>query len=362
MRTVCFLVTYLGSGGAENYLLRYIQHEKSIRPIVICKGMTKGVLEDDYLAANATIFTIPSGYFNVVSWFRAYKIFKKYQPDAMCDFTGNFAGIFIVLAKLAGVKKRIAFYRRSSDAFKPSFLNKSYDKFVNKLVARFGTNILANSQTGLDYFHPCKHGTDSRFQVIYNGLDEEKFVSDVSREAMRDELGIPQEAFVVGHSGRLNVAKNHPTMLKVAERLVEKHPNIYFLFCGKDTEQLLEQTTSVRLKERLVLLGYRSDVNRVLKALDLYFFPSITEGQPNALIEAMITGVPFVASNIGAIKEVVPPQMSNYIFDPYDISGFEEKIESLYLKRYDLGKLSCSDYAIKQFKAETNFSKLTELL
>jgi glycosyltransferase involved in cell wall biosynthesis len=363
MKTVCFLLTSLESGGAENYLLRFIKHsEGEFRAVVICKSGKKGVLENDYISANAIIEIIPAGYFNVGSWIKAYKVFKKYKVSAICDFTGNFAGVFLVLAKLAGVSKRISFYRRSSHAFRPTLVNNLYDKWVNGLVAKHATNILANSMHGLNFFHPKRDLNDKRFGVIFNGLNETEFVSNISKKDIREELGIPQDAFFVGHTGRLNVAKNHPTMLKIAEQLVDKHDEMYFLFCGKETEKLMQQTSSEKLKKRLILLGYRTDVNRILKAMDLYIFPSITEGQPNALIEAMITGLPCLYSDIETIKEVVPISNLHAMFPPYDVQSFVDTIEKAYQNTEFLKSFVSKSHAVSQFNSVTNFNKFNQLL
>lgn len=363
MKNVCFLVTSLESGGAENYLLRFLQFSGSqYNSIVVCKSGKKGVLEDAYRNAGARIITIPSGYFNPKAWVQAYRIYKKYKVETVCDFTGNFAGIYLALAKFAGISKRVAFYRRSSHAFKLTKFSLLYDGFVNKLVAKYATSILANSKHGLLFFHPNQKSVDQRFKVISNGIDTNVFVSEKTKDDVRKLLAVPQNAFVIGHTGRLNVAKNHPTMLKIAEKIVEKHDDVYFLFCGKDTEKLTQQTSSEKLKNRLILLGYRTDVNVVLNAIDLYIFPSITEGQPNALIEAMISGLPFLASDIEPIKEAVPESHHHLLFPPLDVDGFTNKIQHILDDKTQLAAMSCKSYASEQFDAKTNFNKLTALL
>src|SRR5690606_15090444 len=68
----------------------------------------------------------------------------------------------------------------------------------------------------------------------------------------------------------------------------------------------------------IFLLENRKDIPKVLNAFDLYYFPSITEGQPNALIEAWIKGIPFLASNIKPIKDIVPEELYSYLSNPLD--------------------------------------------
>lgn len=87
------------------------------------------------------------------------------------------------------------------------------------------------------------------------------------------------------------------------------------------------------LNKQIHLLGYRDDVLRILPLFDLYYFPSLTEGQPNALIEAMATGLPFVASDIAPIKESVPPAIRSLLLPPCDSERAVKVIERIYKGR-----------------------------
>ena len=88
---------------------------------------------------------------------------------------------------------------------------------------------------------------------------------------------------------------------------------------------------SLRLQELNIeantsLWEFRKDIPRVLKSLDCFIFPSLTEGQPNALIEAMISGVPFIASDIPPIKECVPEKYHYLLFSVDDVNGYVNQI------------------------------------
>src|SRR5690606_19315167 len=154
----------------------------------------------------------------------------KNRTNTVCDFTGNFAGLVLFTAKLANVNKRVSFYRGSTNHFKESKLRLLYNHFVKKMTFHFGTDILSNSKAAFDFFFPNHWQNDRRFKVIYNGINPELFLSE--RENLRKEFNIPENAFVVGHTGRFNNAKNHKTILKVAIELSERFSDIYFLLCG----------------------------------------------------------------------------------------------------------------------------------
>ncbi|MBK9292025.1 MAG: glycosyltransferase [Bacteroidetes bacterium] len=328
-----FFVTGLDSGGIENYLLRFLTYkaESFDQIYVFCKGGKAGQLEMKYKAIpNVIIHVKKISFFNPKDYIYIYKFFKKYNIDVVCDFTGNFAGVILLTAKWAGVNKRISFYRGATNHFKETKFRLFYNNFVQKMTYQYATDILSNSIAAFDYFYPNQWKTDSRFAVIYNGIDSRPFIEE--DKTLREELNIPSSAFVIGHTGRFNEAKNHHTIIEVATLICKKYDDIYFLLCGNDVKDNLEaQVISKQLHDKVILLNYRSDIPRVLNTMDVFFFPSLTEGQPNALIEAMIMGLPFVASDIAPIQETVAN--NTQLFEPKDVDAFVKALEDLYLMR-----------------------------
>ncbi|WP_282018055.1 glycosyltransferase [Salegentibacter mishustinae] len=355
MKKVAFLVTGLNSGGLENYLLRFLSfYEEGIDATVICKGGYIGDLRKDFEALGVNIISIKIGYFNPIKFNALYQVLKEGDFDSVCDFTGNFATVPLYLANLAGIKKRIAFHRGSNNRFKETPVKKLYNGFINKRIPYVATGVLANSKTGMDFFHKGVWENDPKFEVIYNGINSSQFLN--SNKDLREELQIPLDAFVVGHVGRYNEAKNHDTIIEVAIALCKKHPDIYFLLCGKDVDgALIPLVEKEGLKRQMKLLGYRPDVIKVLNTLDCFYFPSINEGQPNALIEAMIAGLPFVASNIGPIKETVPKELHLFLVSPLDSDLASERI--LEIKDRKNNKFEVKHWALKHFSAKKWFDK-----
>lgn len=360
MIKVCFFLTTLNSGGIENYLLRFLKYyENDIAATVFCKGGEYGELEKEYRnIQNIRLVKLHVGYYDLRAYFKIYQLIKKESYDSVCDFTGNFAGIILLVAKLSGVKRRISFYRGSTNHFKETKLRLLYNKAILALVKRNATKILSNSKTALDFFYPERDINDKRFKVIYNGIDAKQFIQ-TSTIYTKSDFEIPENGYVVGHTGRYNSAKNHKTIIKVAEILCAKYDNIYFILCGKNTDHFLAEIISNNdvLKDKVKVLGFRSNIQNILPVFDLFFFPSITEGQPNSLIEAMIVGLPIVASDIEAIKETTPEFIHKELHNPLNIKGFEEEIEKKYLSRDNKPQNDISEWAIKQFDAKVLFDQ-----
>ncbi|SFF77177.1 Glycosyltransferase involved in cell wall bisynthesis [Salegentibacter agarivorans] len=355
MKKVAFLVTGLNAGGLENYLLRFISFYKdNIQATVVCKGGYAGDLKNDFDELGANIIPIKIGYFNPLKFYLLYQIFTRGGFESVCDFTGNFATIPLYLARLSGIEKRIAFHRGSNNRFKETPVKLLYNKVINSQLPLVATDILANSKAAMNFFHEGSWEKDSRFEVIYNGIRASEFLN--SDENLREKLEIPSDGFVVGHIGRFNEAKNHNTIIEVAVALCKRQVNVYFILCGKDVDkQLKARVEEEGLARQIKLMGYRQDVIKVLNSLNCFYFPSINEGQPNALIEAMIAGVPFVASDIAPIKETVPKKLHPMLVPPLDIDFAVDAI--LKIMNCEMNGLEIKDWAISHFSAKKWFEK-----
>ena len=356
MKNVVFFVKDLNAGGIENYLLRFLHHyDGKIVPTVVCKSAVFGDLEEKYREIkDITLVPLKMGYLDPLGCYNAYLILKKENFDTAVDFTGNFAAFPLLMAKLAKIKTRIVFYRGATNHFEETFFKKKYTYFLNFVILNAATSILSNSKAALLFFF--KKQNDKRFEVIYNGIDASVFLN--SDKNLREELNIPNHAFVISHVGRFTVAKNHETIIETAIALCKQNKDIYFILCGKDVDiSLKERVERENLCEKIKLLGYRSDVILILNSSDAFYFPSLTEGQPNALLEAMIVGLPFVASNIDPIKESVPEEFHQFLVNPNDVSSAMRMLQLLFEDEEVRKKMNLSQWAKQHYEPNYLFAK-----
>lgn len=356
----CLIIPSLSSGGIEMYVLRFLIFLESTQQItIVVRSNQQGELYEEYKKTKVNIVFMPLGYVSPKKAFQYYRFFKKKRFDVVCDFNANFAGSSLFLAMLARVEKRIAFYRQGSNHFKPSLPKNLINKGHNKLVYKYATHILANSNAALEFFFPYIGENDFRFKVVYNGVDVKKYRLTETKKDIRKDLGIPQTGFVIGHVGRFDDTKNHTTILQVAKQLIEKNRSYFLVLCGRDTEKLQKEVHRLAIDNNVLILGYRNDVPRILKSLDCFYFPSLTEGQPNALIEAMLSDLPFVASNIPSIKECVPEEAKDYLVAPKKIIEAVNLIEDIKGKTV---KPSYFEYASKKFDHKKQFLEFENIL
>ena len=143
---------------------------------------------------------------------------------------------------------------------------------------------------------------------------------------IRKELGIPLNAKVILSVGEVNKNKNHKVGIEALAKLRDK--NTYYVICGRGPlmEAHKELAQSLGVGDRVILTGYRTDVADFYKMADVFLFPSFREGLPVAVMEAMASGLPVVATRIRGSSDLV---QQGDLFEPTDVDGIAKAIETL---------------------------------
>lgn len=152
----------------------------------------------------------------------------------------------------------------------------------------------------------------------------------VYRQNLRKELNIPFNAFVLLSVGEVNKNKNHQVIIDALTKINSK--DLYYIVCGcgplvKKYKRLCKK---LKIHERVIFTGYRNDVERFYRAADVFLFPSKREGLPVALMEAMASGLPCIASNIRGNSDLLVDNRGGYLCPSLDIKMFSEKIIYLF--------------------------------
>lgn len=318
-----------GTGGTERYVLRLLRWlPPEVRTTMFVRTDTAGDLHQDFVDAGAEVVYCPLGYADPLRLLRFIHRMRQAQLDVLVDLTGIFGGLPLTVARLLGIRRRITFHRRSTYAFRQDLPRRLFSRATCALVEHSATHILSNSRAALDLFHPRLVDRDPRLAVLPNPIDRGELKARRPREATRRQLGLDEGDIAVLHVGRVDPAKDHTTLLAALARAMTQNRRIRGVLAGPGTETLMARGALVprSLRDRFRFLGARTDIGELHRASDLFVFTSVTEGQPNALLEAMLSGLPVIASDIPPIREVVPLSAHELLVRPGDVTGFADAI------------------------------------
>lgn len=146
---------------------------------------------------------------------------------------------------------------------------------------------------------------------IDNGIDICAFKKNESLTTLKNDIGIPEDSVVIGCVGRISEEKGHRFLLSVVADIVELYPKVHFVFVGDGV--LRESLEKEYNSSHIIFTGLREDVCDLYQCMDIFVLPSLTEGLPMVLLEAMASGLPVVATRVGAIPTVVQDGKSGLI-------------------------------------------------
>jgi len=355
-KKILFIVTDLGIGGLEMYLLRFLSFANNrIQASILSKSGKTGGLDDKFSNLNTTLIRQKVSYFPSLSWIKIYKLFKKNKYDAIVDFTGTISAPMIFIAWLCKIDKRIIFYRNSKYTFQSTFLRRTYIKICMLINLRLSTKILSNSNTALRSFF--KYQQNNLFKIIKNGIPYIPS-ENYNKKDIYAKYKIPENSFLVGHIGRFVKQKNHEFIMRISGNLLSDYENMYFLFCGKNVERNLRSNEVYKkYTSRFIFIDSIEDVYELHQILNCFIFPSSFEGHPNVLLECINSKVPVLTSNVDSIKEHLPEFMSSVLLDLNNENTFIDKIIKYYNGEFDYNLDEASKWSQIEFDCDKCFEE-----
>jgi glycosyltransferase involved in cell wall biosynthesis len=296
----------LNQGGAETWLMNVLRHidRDNFQMDFLVHTTQEGAYSDQARALGSKIIFCPH-----VRKPRRYaadlrKILHEYGPyNVIHTHVHHFSGYILKIAEQANVPIRIVHSHIdcSLQEAHATPLRRLYLGLMRLWISKYATLGLGCSHEAANDLFGSAWKTDPRWQIFYCGIDLTPFHSSVSRAAVRAELGIQQNAFVIGHVGRFTEQKNHRFLVEVAAEVAKRCPDMHLLLIGVGSVRpAIEQSvTQFGLDDRVTFAGARFDVPRLmLGAMDVFVMPSLHEGLPVASIEAQASGLPLVLSDV----------------------------------------------------------------
>ena len=218
---------------------------------------------------------------------------QRHQATVYGAIAARLAKTRVVLAHVHGLNRSRKLRRR----------------LINVLVLRWVSKIIAVSATAREDVVKCNRFVQpDQVICLNNSIDCGRFADVLlSREDAKESLGLNAGSFVFGTVGRLAPTKGLTYLINAFATVKTHVPNSHLIIVGdgRIRDELERVVAAAGLKDVIHFLGYRTDVEKVLKAMDIFVMASIAEGMPGALLEAMAAGIPCVATQVGGIPDVL---------------------------------------------------------
>ncbi|HEY0687126.1 MAG TPA: glycosyltransferase [Steroidobacter sp.] len=333
-RSILHVITGLEVGGAETVLAHVARASmESGQRILVAAIRGGGGIDDRLRAAGVPLVYVQRGSAPAdsrVGFLQLLRECARFSPDVIVGWMYHGVVLAEVVGRSLGRSVPVVWNFRCTIDDSPNWPlpTRAIIRMLGYWSGR-ARKLIYNSEAGRQqheqYGYACP-----RSIVIGNGVDTNRFAPDPqTRALLRAELGIGRDTVVFGHVARFHRMKAHPLLLEAAE-LANFSREVCIVMAGKDVDAsnaaLAEHVERLKRKCRVVLLGPRSDVHRLMNAFDVLCLTSSGgEGFPNVLAEAMSSGVPCISTDVGDAARIIGTTGS--VVPPDDPRAFAVALE-----------------------------------
>ena len=326
-RKILFAIGRLSVGGAEKLLvhqLRVLDRNKFDPYLLILFSEQKNSFSDQIGLDNNHWKKLNfKSLFDFKEWFELFRFFKKEKFDAVVTslFSAN------LMVRIAAILLRVPVIISYEHNLYPN--KRRWQIWADWWLAKWTDKIIADSEAV------------RKFTAKQESIPIEKFSTmhippllDIggakNSDLIRRQLGIPKEAKIILTVSRLVEEKGHRYLVEAAKKVLANFPDAYFVIVGWGPleESLKSQVKSQKLENKVLLPG-RMDIQDVLPLADIYAEPAVRTDLPVAVMEAMRSGKPIVATNIGEIPVFVRDGERGFLVNPKDSDALAKKITQL---------------------------------
>ena len=334
-------------GGTEAAVVKLVNGLDRTRVVSAIVGCKRGDGLKERLAGDVQVFEFDRRDGNdpmIVA--KLMSLFRRERPDIVHTHSWGTLCEGLIAARLAGIRHIVHGEHGTMDTRRRNVV-------IQRWAWRRVDAVLSVSSRLADRMADQIGFARQRIHVIRNGIDTARFRPDLRADA-RASLGLAEGECVIGTVGRLVPVKDQAGLIEALARLKQRGMRFRALIAGDGALRAeLEALAAGRgVSECLSFLGARSDVERVLAALDIFVLSSVSEGLSNTILEAMASGVPVVATRVGGAEESVEEGRTGILVpasDPDELAAALAALAADQERRAQFG-------AAGRLKAEREFS------
>lgn len=267
---------------------------------------------------------------------RLARLIRQERPTILHTHTAKAGAVGRIAALLAGsARPPIIVHTFHGHVLRGYFnpLTTFAFRLLERWLARLTTALVAVSPEVRDDLVRLHVAPASKFTVIRLGieLDERTDAADDVRAETRRQLGIGRDAFIVGWVGRMTAVKRTDDVMRALHGLVDRGVDAYLCLVGDgpDRDHLERYAHELGVVKRCLFVGYQEDVARFYSAIDALLLPSVSEGTPVSVIEALAAQRPAVATRVGGIPDVIRDGVDGFLVEVGDAEALSDRLAEL---------------------------------
>ncbi len=325
--TLLHVIIGNGFGGLEKVVYHIIKNvdQRKYNCILLC-FQEPDILREMFARTGVTIISLGLSrgiHYSIPG--RINAVVKEYGVDIIhCHDFQPF--LYCALSQLFSKRCKLVFTEHSG-AFSLSRRHRWLLRLLYPVVDR---KVMVSEELRAFYIEKLRV-KEKGLVTIYNGVDRPEFANNVICDKVKEELQL-QGKFIVGTAVRLMPQKGLGYLVDAFKSLVEKEENIFLLIIGdgRSRNELEERVQALGLQNNVCFLGYRDDAVQLLPLFDIYILPSLWEGLPLGLLEAMFSRKAVIATEVGGIPEVVTSGENGILIPPADSEAIVQAVLRLY--------------------------------
>lgn len=317
-------------GGAEKKLLELADHFDQDRfHTTICSlGLGNEIASEFEKLKNTGIDVVRIPRRTRFDFTHVFKVanFMREQKIDVVMTTLNYADVIgLIAGRLAGVKAAFSWETISA----PEWLYKRR-LWPYLFAIKFCNRVISVSEATKTWLIEKRKVPAEKVEVIPYGVNLEEFNTH-DNSNLREELGLGKDIPIVGMVGRLHPQKGHTYLIQAAKLITKKRANVQFVLIGdgKLRSKLESEAEENNLSKNFHFLGFRSDVSQLIQGFNIFVLPSLYEGLPNVVLEAMATAKPVVATPVDGTKEAVVDGETGLLVPQKDPAALAEALLKL---------------------------------
>jgi glycosyltransferase involved in cell wall biosynthesis len=314
-------------GGAENVVKNIVKEtDDNVFDVVVCCIKKIGVIGEQLIEEKYTVEKLLGTNDSIIRTIRSLgKLIEKYKPDVIHSHGTTAA---LTLGPLCMIRKKYPCihtfhfgnypHTRKLYFHAEKWLINYYDKLVT---------VSDSQKNAIVRYHKPRN---IPIVTVYNGVHGNEYRgSNNIREQVRAEFGFSDSDIVVGCIVVLSKQKGVTFLIESISKIVKHNKNIKFLVAGGGPLEEKLESQAEPVKEFITFAGWRDDPHRLMVGLDIFILPSLWEGLPMVLLEAMASGLPIIATDVADNKKIIKNGESGLIIRPGNSADIESSILSL---------------------------------